>query len=74
MQKTVKKLVVVISDVATNVVVERWQFDIECDKSHAEDRFDFSVVWEWECSLVCARKGPGFILHQPAQQPAAYVL
>ncbi len=39
MQKTVKKLIVVVSDVATNVVVERWEFDIECDKSITETRW-----------------------------------
>jgi mitotic spindle assembly checkpoint protein MAD2 len=30
---TVQKLVVVIKRVDTNEVVERWQFDIECDKT-----------------------------------------
>ncbi|RXM98929.1 Mitotic spindle assembly checkpoint protein MAD2A [Acipenser ruthenus] len=30
---TVQKLVVVITCIETNEVLERWQFDIECDKS-----------------------------------------
>ncbi|CAL1539141.1 unnamed protein product [Lymnaea stagnalis] len=30
---SVAKLVLVITDIATNEVVERWQFDIECDKT-----------------------------------------
>ncbi|KAL4660929.1 mitotic spindle assembly checkpoint protein MAD2A [Arapaima gigas] len=33
---TVQKLVVVISCLETNEVLERWQFDIECDKSIKE--------------------------------------
>uniref|UniRef100_A0A8C9SK86 MAD2 mitotic arrest deficient-like 1 (yeast) n=1 Tax=Scleropages formosus TaxID=113540 RepID=A0A8C9SK86_SCLFO len=33
---TVQKLVVVISCLETNEVLERWQFDIECDKSAKE--------------------------------------
>ncbi|KAI8796653.1 mitotic spindle assembly checkpoint protein MAD2A [Biomphalaria glabrata] len=32
-EKTIAKLVVVIKEIATNEVVERWQFDIQCDKS-----------------------------------------
>lgn len=32
---TVQKLVVVIKGVDTNEVLERWQFDVQCDKSHA---------------------------------------
>ena len=31
---TVQKLVVVIKGVDTNEVLERWQFDVQCDKSH----------------------------------------
>lgn len=38
MQKTVQKLVVVISENATNEVLERWQFDVECDKSATHSR------------------------------------
>lgn len=30
---TVEKLVVVIKDVSTGEVLERWQFDVQCDKS-----------------------------------------
>ncbi|XP_059162159.1 mitotic spindle assembly checkpoint protein MAD2A-like, partial [Physella acuta] len=30
---TVAKLVVVIKDISNNEVVERWQFDIQCDKT-----------------------------------------
>ena len=32
----VQKLVVVIKRVDTNEVVERWQFDIQCDKTADE--------------------------------------
>lgn len=32
-QRTVNKVVVVIADALTGESVERWQFDIECDKS-----------------------------------------
>ncbi len=38
MGQTVQKLIVVVSNVATSEVVERWQFDIECDKSYKENR------------------------------------
>ncbi|OWF37514.1 mitotic spindle assembly checkpoint protein MAD2A-like [Mizuhopecten yessoensis] len=34
---TVKKLVVVIKDIDTNEVMERWQFDVECDKTVLEE-------------------------------------
>ena len=36
-QMTVKKLVVVIKDVDTKEVFERWQFDVECDKTVLSD-------------------------------------
>ncbi|CAG2217775.1 MAD2 [Mytilus edulis] len=36
-QMTVKKLVVVIKDIDTKEVFERWQFDVECDKSVLSD-------------------------------------
>ena len=36
---TVKKLVVVIKDVASNEVLERWQFDVESDKSIMDDKW-----------------------------------
>ena len=39
MNMTVQKLVVVIKDVDTSEVVERWQFDVECDKTFTESRF-----------------------------------
>lgn len=35
---TVQKLVLVITCLETNQVLERWQFDIECDKSAKESR------------------------------------
>ena len=35
---TVQKLVLVITCLETNEVLERWQFDIECDKSAKESR------------------------------------
>ena len=31
-----QKVIVAITDVATAATVERWQFDIECDKSFTE--------------------------------------
>lgn len=36
---TVQKLVVVITCLETNEVLERWQFDIECDKTAKESRY-----------------------------------
>ncbi|XP_002735426.1 mitotic spindle assembly checkpoint protein MAD2A-like [Saccoglossus kowalevskii] len=35
--KTVQKLVLVVTDIDTNEVLERWQFNIECDKTMTED-------------------------------------
>lgn len=35
---TVQKLVLVVTCIETNNVLERWQFDIECDKSAKESR------------------------------------
>ncbi|XP_033111319.1 mitotic spindle assembly checkpoint protein MAD2A-like [Anneissia japonica] len=32
-QKTVQKLVLVVTSLKTNEVLERWQFDVECDKT-----------------------------------------
>ncbi|GFS18688.1 mitotic spindle assembly checkpoint protein MAD2A [Elysia marginata] len=37
MDMSIEKLVVVIKEVATNVVVERWQFDIDSDKTVTKD-------------------------------------
>jgi len=34
---TVQKLVVVIKDVATGEVMERWQFNVACDKNAAAE-------------------------------------
>lgn len=34
---SVQKLVVVISNIESGEVLERWQFDIECDKTAKED-------------------------------------
>lgn len=36
---SVQKLVVVISNIEDGEVLERWQFDIECDKTAREDRW-----------------------------------
>ncbi|XP_028393097.1 mitotic spindle assembly checkpoint protein MAD2A-like [Dendronephthya gigantea] len=36
LQKTVKKLVIVILNIDTHEPLERWQFDVECDKSVVE--------------------------------------
>jgi hypothetical protein len=33
LKQNVQKLIVVLSSLATHQVLERWQFDIECDKS-----------------------------------------
>ena len=38
MNMTVQKVVVVIKDIDTSEVLERWQFDIECDKTMTETR------------------------------------
>ena len=38
MSMTVQKLVLVIKNIDTLEVVERWQFDIQCDKTVSEDR------------------------------------
>lgn len=35
---TVQRLVVVISSIENNEVLERWQFDIECDKNARGER------------------------------------
>lgn len=35
---TVNKLVVVIKSLNSNEVMERWQFDVECDKTVLTDR------------------------------------
>ena len=35
---TVQKLVIVIKCADTNEVLERWQFNVECDKTVTEDR------------------------------------
>ena len=35
---SVQRLVVVISHVESAEVLERWQFDIECDKTAKDDR------------------------------------
>lgn len=36
--KTVKKLVVVILNIDSHEPLERWQFDVECDKEMTEKR------------------------------------
>ena len=38
MNMTVKKLVVVIKGLDNNEVLERWQFDVECDKTVLDER------------------------------------
>ena len=35
---TVQKLIVVLASTVTGDVKERWQFDIECDKTYTENR------------------------------------
>ena len=37
-EKTVKKLVIVIINIDTHEPLERWQFDVECDKTMTETR------------------------------------
>ncbi|CAH1246426.1 mitotic spindle assembly checkpoint protein MAD2A-like [Branchiostoma lanceolatum] len=37
LDKTVEKLVVVVTSIDTQEVLERWQFDIECDKTMTDD-------------------------------------
>lgn len=45
---TVQKLVLVITCLETNEVLERWQFDIECDKSAKESRSVLlTSFWRW---------------------------
>ncbi|XP_077999676.1 mitotic spindle assembly checkpoint protein MAD2A-like [Glandiceps talaboti] len=46
LKKTIQKLVLVVTDLDTNEVLERWQFDIECDKSVTEDSKPRKVVEE----------------------------
>lgn len=36
-QMTVQKLVIVIKAIDTNEVLERWQFDVKCDKNNMTD-------------------------------------
>ena len=37
-QMTIQKLVLVIRSVGTNEVVERWQFEVKCEKSSEDGR------------------------------------
>lgn len=37
MAKTIQKLVIVISSLDTQEVIERWQFDVVCDKTSDDD-------------------------------------
>jgi mitotic spindle assembly checkpoint protein MAD2 len=37
-EKTVKKLVIVVINIDTHEPLERWQFDVECDKTMTETR------------------------------------
>ena len=37
-EKTVQKVVVVITEVESGEVQERWQFDIDCDKNMTHER------------------------------------
>ncbi|EFB28028.1 hypothetical protein PANDA_012212 [Ailuropoda melanoleuca] len=68
---SVQKLVVVISNIESGEVLERWQFDIECDKTAKDDR-----AWRiTQCCLHWRQRGPGnprFSLM--ASQPAAAAL
>lgn len=48
---TVQKLVLVVTCLETNEVLERWQFDIECDKTAKENRSDH------DCLLVLRECG-----------------
>lgn len=47
-----QKLVLVITSLETNDVLERWQFDIECDKSAKQSRrvtdFSSSGIVDWQ--------------------------
>ena len=38
LNKTIQKLVIVVKSIDTGEIVERWQFDVECDKSVTEMR------------------------------------
>ena len=44
MNMTVKKLVVVIKGMDNNEVLERWQFDVECDKTVLGERLVILVT------------------------------
>ena len=46
MSKTIQKIVLVISSLETMEDVERWQFDVDCDKEASEDpRFVLVSFW-----------------------------
>lgn len=38
-QKTVQKVVLVLTGTTTGEVMEQWQFDVQCDKSATESRY-----------------------------------
>lgn len=48
---TVKKLVVVIKDVDTNEVLERWQFDVEGDKEALKDGYVKGDKFSWNVDM-----------------------
>ena len=51
---TVKKLVLVIKDIHENDVVERWQFDIQCDKNFKGEGYVKRNMWNIHSSLfIC---------------------
>lgn len=49
---TVQKLVLVITCLETNEVLERWQFDIECDKTAKDSRSVMSTCPSAVCKAV----------------------
>jgi len=42
---TVQKLVIVIRSLDNGEVIERWQFNVECDKSNIDNKMYVSVFY-----------------------------
>ncbi|XP_012500803.1 PREDICTED: mitotic spindle assembly checkpoint protein MAD2A [Propithecus coquereli] len=54
---SVQKLVVVISNIESGEVLERWQFDIECDKTAKDDSTKTGHVYSsWQSTAVKSLK------------------
>ena len=55
-KKTIQKIVLVVTSVAKKEDIERWQFNIECDKSANETTYVYIIIYNIRLSVSLCKK------------------